>query len=75
MLPGRRTGNILGEKTGELHGVPVTIKTNVDVEGKPTPNGLPAFEDLIAPADAPVVRNLKKSGAIILDVPILRNCQ
>ena len=55
-----------GEKTGELHGVPVTIKTNVDVEGKPTPNGLPAFEDLIAPADAPVVRNLKKSGAIII---------
>ena len=34
-----------GEKTGELHGVPVTIKTNVDVEGKPTPNGLPAFAD------------------------------
>ena len=55
-----------GEKTGELHGVPVTIKTNVDVEGKPTPNGIPAFEDLIAPADAPVVRNLKKSGAIII---------
>ncbi len=55
-----------GENTGELHGVPVTIKTNVDVEGKPTPNGLPAFADLIAPADAPVVRNLKKSGAIII---------
>ena len=55
-----------GKKTGELHGVPVTIKTNVDVEGKPTPNGLPAFADLIAPADAPVVRNLKKSGAIII---------
>ena len=55
-----------GEKIGELHGVPITIKTNVDVEGKPTPNGLPAFADLIAPADAPVVRNLKKSGAIII---------
>ena len=55
-----------GEKTGELHGVPVTIKTNVDVEGKPTPNGLPAFADLIAPADAPIVSNLKKSGAIII---------
>ncbi len=55
-----------GEKTGELHGVPVTIKTNVDVEGKPTPNGLPAFADLIAPADAPIVSNFKKSGAIII---------
>ena len=55
-----------GKKTGELHGVPVTIKTNVDVEGKPTPNGLPAFADVIAPADAPIVSNLKKSGAIII---------
>lgn len=55
-----------GEEVGELHGVPVTIKTNVDVVGKPTPNGLPAFADSIAPADTPVVSNLKKSGAIII---------
>ena len=46
--------------------MPVTIKTNVDVEGKPTPNGLPAFANLIAPADAPIVSNLKKAGAIII---------
>ncbi|HCV20061.1 MAG TPA: amidase, partial [Gammaproteobacteria bacterium] len=49
-----------------LHGVPVTIKSNIDVAGKPTPNGLPAFKDLIAPADSPVVSNLKKAGAIII---------
>ena len=55
-----------GKNIGELHGVPVTIKTNVDVEGKPTPNGLPAFANLIAPADAPIVSNLKKAGAIII---------
>ncbi len=55
-----------GEKVGELHGVPVTIKSNVDVEGKPTPNGLPAFADLIAPADSPIVSNLMKAGAIII---------
>ena len=55
-----------GEEVGELHGVPVTIKSNVDVEGKPTPNGMPVFADLIAPADSPVVRNLKKAGAIII---------
>ena len=57
---------VAGEVVGELHGVPVTIKSNVDVEGKPTPNGLPAFADLIAPADSPVVSNLKKAGAIII---------
>src|SRR5262245_7071016 len=55
-----------GEVLGELHGVPVTIKENVDQEGKATTNGIPAFADLIAPADAPVVANLRRAGAIIV---------
>ncbi len=55
-----------GRVRGPLHGVPVTIKENVDQQGKPTPNGLPAFEKIIAPDDAPVVRNLKKAGAIVV---------
>ena len=54
------------EATGPLHGVPVTIKSNIDVKGQPTPNGLPAFADLIAPDDSPVVTNLKRAGAIIV---------
>jgi len=33
-----------GERIGPLHGVPVTIKSNIDVAGTPTPNGLPAFK-------------------------------
>ncbi len=55
-----------GRVRGPLHGVPVTIKENVDQQGKPTPNGLPAFEKVIAPDDAPVVRNLRRAGAIIM---------
>ena len=55
-----------GEDVGPLHGVPVTIKSNVDVEGQPTPNGLPALAEVIASDDSPVVSNLKKSGAIIM---------
>jgi amidase len=55
-----------GRVRGPLHGVPVTIKENVDQQGKPTPNGLPAFEKVIAPDDAPVVRNLKAAGAIVV---------
>jgi amidase len=49
-----------------LHGVPITIKENVDVEGRPNPNGVAAQMSIIAPSDAPVVRNLKKAGAIVI---------
>ncbi|MFD3190148.1 amidase family protein [Sedimentitalea sp. HM32M-2] len=52
--------------TGPLHGVPVTIKINVDQQGHATSNGVTADKDLIAPDDAPVVTNLKKAGAVII---------
>jgi amidase len=55
-----------GEVHGELHGVPVTIKENIDQEGKATTNGMAAFVNVIAPSDAPVVRNLRRAGAIIV---------
>ena len=55
-----------GGELGLLHGVPITIKENVDYEGRPNFNGVPANKDLIAPSDAPVVRNLKKAGAIVI---------
>ncbi|MEM7019100.1 MAG: amidase [Pseudomonadota bacterium] len=51
---------------GPLHGIPVTIKENIDQTGKPTPNGVAAFESVIAPDDSPVVRNLRNAGAIII---------
>jgi len=55
-----------GRELGLLHGVPITIKENVDYEGRPNPNGVPAQMNIIAPSDAPVVRNLRKAGAIVL---------
>jgi amidase len=72
------TGEALGEaaaadrklqtlaELGPLFGVPVTIKVNVDQEGQATTNGLPALANVIAPADAPLVRNLRHAGAIIV---------
>jgi amidase len=54
------------KELGSLHGVPITIKENVDYEGRPNPNGVPAQMNIIAPSDAPVVRNLKKAGAIVI---------
>ena len=55
-----------GAKPGPLQGVPVTIKVNVDQEGCATTNGVTAFKDVIAPGDAPVVKNLKDAGAIVI---------
>ncbi|MEQ9696006.1 amidase family protein [Shimia sp. SDUM112013] len=51
---------------GPLHGVPVTIKENIDQKGHATPNGVVAFKDLIAPDDAPFVTNLRQAGAIVI---------
>ncbi|MEM6372918.1 MAG: amidase [Pseudomonadota bacterium] len=51
---------------GPLHGVPITIKVNVDQKGHATTNGVLAFKDMIAPEDAPVVRNLKAAGAVVI---------
>jgi amidase len=55
-----------GETLGPLHGVPVTIKENVDQQGLPNTNGLPAFAQSSAPGNAPVVANLLAAGAIII---------
>lgn len=51
---------------GPLHGVPVTIKENIDQTGRATPNGVVGYKDIVAPGDAPVVRNLKRAGAIVV---------
>jgi len=53
-----------GDRLGTFHGVPFTIKDNIDVAGQPTTNGLPVFVDAIAPGDAPVVERMKAAGAI-----------
>ncbi|MDE2362357.1 MAG: amidase family protein [Hyphomicrobiales bacterium] len=55
-----------GGELGALHGVPITIKENVDYKGWPNVNGVKALLGVIAPSDAPVVRNLKGAGAIVL---------
>ena len=55
-----------GAPCGPLHGVPVTIKINIDQAGHATSNGIPALRDLIAPDDAPVVRNLQNAGAVVI---------
>lgn len=49
-----------------LFGLPVLIKDNIDVAGLPTTAGSSVLTDNIARRDAPIVRNLRKNGAVIL---------
>jgi amidase len=55
-----------GEAVGLLHGVPVTIKENIDQTGQATANGVAAFKDVIATSDSPPVANWKRAGAVII---------
>ncbi len=51
---------------GPLHGVPITIKINIDQKGEASSNGVVAFKDLRAPGDAPLVKNLLDAGAVVI---------
>ena len=53
-----------GEKLGPLHGVPFTVKENIDMAGLPTTWGVPALAQAVVPADAPVVERMRAAGAI-----------
>ncbi len=53
-----------GDKLGPLHGVPCTVKENIDVAGLPTTWGVPALAGAVAPMDAPVVQRMREAGAI-----------
>jgi amidase len=55
-----------GDVVGPLHGVPVTIKENIDVAGTPTTDGVAARREAIASVDAPLVERLRSAGAIVL---------
>ncbi|MBR1218840.1 amidase family protein [Bradyrhizobium sp. U87765 SZCCT0131] len=55
-----------GLALGPLHGVPVTVKVNIDQRGCATTDGVVAFRDGIATEDHPVVANLRKAGAVIV---------
>lgn len=49
-----------------LAGIYLFIKDNIDVAGTHTTAGSLSLEDNLATVDAPVIRNLKKNGALIL---------
>src|SRR5579884_149400 len=74
-----------GGYRGPLHGIPVALKDNVEVEGTPTTNGSQVFADRTAARDAAVWQRLREAGVVLLgkvhmhevawgvDVPPTRN--
>lgn len=55
-----------GARTGPLHGVPFTVKENIDLAGSPTTQGVPAMQQAMPRGDAPHVARLRRAGAIPL---------
>src|SRR6266404_3837705 len=55
-----------GAALGPLHGVPITIKSCIDVAGWSCPAGSLLRKDYVAPSDAPLVARLREAGAILV---------
>ena len=49
-----------------LSGLPILVKDNIDVKGLHTSAGSLALADNIALSDAPIIRNLRRNGAVII---------
>lgn len=54
-----------GETLGALDGVPVAIKDNIAVTGRPLTCASKILEKFVSPYDATVISNLKRAGAVI----------
>jgi Asp-tRNA(Asn)/Glu-tRNA(Gln) amidotransferase A subunit family amidase len=57
---------VRGESLGPLHGVPISIKSSIDVAGMRCEAGTRLRAGHLAPQDAPLVARLRATGAIIL---------
>ena len=55
-----------GATLGSLHGIPLSVKSSIDITGRPAPTGSLLRKDYIAAADAPLVARLKSAGAILI---------
>lgn len=53
-----------GEALGPLHGVPITVKENIELVGSATTHGVVGFRDLEPSIDSPHVTHLKAAGVI-----------
>jgi amidase len=55
-----------GRIRGPLHGIPIALKDNILTHDIITTGGALAFENLLPPYDATLVKNLRDAGAVII---------
>jgi len=55
-----------GKLRGPLHGIPIALKDNIHTTDMPTTGGALAFDGLVPPYEATLVKNLRDAGAIII---------
>jgi amidase len=55
-----------GKVRGPLHGIPIALKDNIHTSDMPTTGGVLAFDGLVPPYEATLVKNLRDAGAVII---------
>jgi aspartyl-tRNA(Asn)/glutamyl-tRNA(Gln) amidotransferase subunit A len=55
-----------GRYRGPLHGIPISLKDLIDVAGVVTTAGSKVREGRLAASDAPLVRHLRRAGAVLM---------
>ena len=57
-----------GNYRGPLHGIPVNLKDQFDINGQPNTGGCDAYFDNVATEDCTIVARFREAGAIILGI-------
>ncbi|MBL8683340.1 MAG: amidase [Myxococcales bacterium] len=55
-----------GDSLGALHGLPVTVKESIEIEGSASTLGIPSRTSIRAAKDAPIVAETRRAGGIVL---------
>lgn len=53
-----------GKPKGPLHGLPISVKEHIYLEGTPATSGLISWRDEISPVDALIVKIFREAGAV-----------
>ena len=55
-----------GDALGALHGLPVTVKESIEMEGSASTLGIPSRVGIRATQDAPIVAETRRAGGIVI---------